>query len=366
MRGHPDIAPDLAPEHPGNTSSLCDDVTVTESTTRVARTLERSDAPRQWWRAGVGAAMLVLAGFLAIDRFDASALAPWAVPLAVFAVAVALVWSPLDAVVHADARRPDVVALVNRDGLLRIVLGLAVAAASVWLFARSGFTESTIVRVAVVSLVAMGAMAALLGPWWLRLIRQVRIEREQRVREFERAEIAAHLHDSVLQTLTAIRAHAAEPETVSRLARAQERDLRTYLYQERRSPDDSVATALARAIAEVEDAYGVEIEVVSVGDGPTTSALGAAVQAAREAAANAARHGVGPFSVYAELTASQYEVFVRDSGPGFDAEAVASDRLGIRESIVGRVVRHGGAAAVSSAPGSRTEVAIVMPREEQS
>jgi signal transduction histidine kinase len=191
------------------------------------------------------------------------------------------------------------------------------------------------------------------------------VERERRVREFERAEIAAHLHDSVLQTLTLIRANASDPDAVARLARAQERDLRSYLYLERRSPQESVSAALAGALNEVEDAFGVALEVVSVGDAPTTPALAAAVSAAKEAATNAARHGVGPVSVYAELTRNGYEIFVRDSGPGFDPEDVPEDRLGIRNSIIGRVRRAGGDAVIRSAPGEPTEVTITVPREEQ-
>jgi len=203
------------------------------------------------------------------------------------------------------------------------------------------------------------------APWWTRLIRQLAVEREQRVREFERAEIAAHLHDSVMQTLTLIRAKANEPDTVARLARAQERDLRAYLYQDRRSEADSVATALLAAMSEVEDTHGVAIDVVSVGDAPTTIPMRAAVRAAREAATNAARHGMEPISVYAELTEDSYEIFVRDSGPGFDPRVVDQDRAGIRNSIIGRAARHGGTAVISSAPQSRTEVAITMPRKDE-
>jgi signal transduction histidine kinase len=309
--------------------------------------------------------MLGTAVVLALGQGDDLAVPPWLIPLIIYSAAVVLVWSPLDAVVAADARRPDVVSLVSRDAWLRIVIGWVAAAFAVWLFAISPFTTSPLVRTWVVVGVAMVATALLLAPWWLRLIRQVTVERERRVREFERAEIAAHLHDSVLQTLTLIRAHATEPETVARLARAQERDLRAYLYQERRSPSESVAAALTAAINEVEDALGTAIEVVTVGDVPTTPALAAAVSAAREAATNAARHGVGPISVYAEVTPGGYEVFVRDAGPGFDPEAVSEDRLGIRNSIVGRVRRAGGDASVKSAPGEPTEVTISVPREEQ-
>lgn len=351
---------------------VCDDWRVTAtprkapvpSPTRIARPLERTSAPRLWWRAFVGLAMLGTGVVLALGEGDDLAVPPWLVPLIIYSAALVLVWSPLDAVVSADARRPDVVSLVSRDAWLRIGVGLSAAAFAVWLFAVSAFTKSAVVRVWVVVIVAVIATVLLLAPWWLRLIRQVTVERERRVREFERAEIAAHLHDSVLQTLTLIRAHATEPETVARLARAQERDLRSYLYQERRSPSESVAAALTAAINEVEDALGVAIEVVTVGDVPTSPALAAAVSAAREAATNSARHGVGPISVYAEVTPGGYEVFVRDAGPGFDAEAVPEDRLGIRNSIIGRVQRAGGDAVVRSSPGEPTEVSITVPREE--
>ena len=309
--------------------------------------------------------MVGTAVVLAISNDDDKRIPPWVIPLIIYAAALVLVWSPLDAVVSADARRPDVVSLVSRDAWLRIVVGLIAAAFAVWMFAVSRFTDSPLVRTLVAVVVAVLATALLLAPWWLRLIRQVNVERESRVREFERAEIAAHLHDSVLQTLTLIRAHAAEPDTVSRLARAQERDLRSYLYQERRSPSESVAAALAASMNEVEDALGVAIEVVSVGDAPTTMAMAAAVGAAREAATNSARHGVGPISVYAELTATGYEIFVRDAGPGFDPGALPEDRLGIRNSIIGRVRRAGGDATVRSAVGESTEVTISVPREEQ-
>ena len=308
--------------------------------------------------------MLATAIVLALAKGDDLAIPPWLIPVIIYIAALVLVWSPLDAVVSADARRPDVVSLVSRDAWLRISVGIFAAGFAVWLFATSDFTDSPVVRAWVTVAVAIVATALLLSPWWLRLIRQVTVERERRVREFERAEIAAHLHDSVLQTLTLIRANAGDPEKVSRLARAQERDLRAYLYQERRSPSESVAAALSSAMNEVEDSFGVQIEVVAVGDAPTTSPLAAAVSAAKEAATNSARHGVGPIAVYAEITVAGYEVFVRDAGPGFDPESVPDDRLGIRNSIIGRVRRAGGDAVLRSAPGESTEVTITVPREE--
>jgi len=340
---------------------------MTAAAPRVARPLERRSPAAQWWRASLGGVLLAIAATLLVHRYEWARLAWWLLPLLVFTVAVVLVWSPLENAVQLDARRPDVVALFSRDAWLRMAAGIALAIAALWWFATADPEWNPLVRALTIPFVVVAALALLLAPWWLRLIRQVGVERERRVREFERAEIAAHLHDSVLQTLTLIRARADDPEAVARLARAQERDLRSYLYQERRTTSESVATALGEAVAQVEDLHGVEIELVTVGDAQTTPALHAAVRAVAEAATNAARHATGPYAVYAEVTPTAFEAFVRDGGPGFDPEAIPEGRLGIRESIVGRVERFGGHAAIASRPGGRTEVAIgVQPdaREE--
>lgn len=308
---------------------------------------------------------MAIAGVLIANRSGADGIAPWIIPSIVFALGLALVWSPLDRVTLDDARRPKLSGLFARDAWLRLVLGLAMCVGVLWWFATWEFTKDPVRRAIVVPIVVLAALVLIFAPWWLRLLRQVGVERQERVREFERAEIAAHLHDSVLQTLTLIRAKADDADAVTRLARAQERDLRAYLYQDRRTEEESVATALALAVSAVEDAQGIAVDVVSVGDAPTDQRLWAAVKAAREATSNAARYGIGPVSVYAELTAHSYEVFVRDSGPGFDPHDVPSDRLGIKQSIIGRVERQGGSASVQSSPGERTEVSISVPREAQ-
>ena len=372
MRGHPDPHPELVrpgraaasssrPRHPPR--RLCDPGPVTASSTRIARPLERRAAAPQWWRALVGGVLLAIAVALLAHRFQWAQLSWWLLPLLVFTIGVVLVWSPLENAVQLDARRPDVVGLFSRDVWLRMLAGLVLAIGALWWFSTADPDWNPLVRALAVPAVIVAGLAFLLAPWWLRLIRQVRVERERRVREFERAEIAAHLHDSVLQTLTLIRAKADDPAAVARLARAQERDLRTYLYQERRTAAASVAAALAQAIADVEDRHGVEIELVTVGDAQTTPALHAAVRAVAEAATNAARHAVGPYSVYAEVAAHGFQAFVRDGGPGFDPDVIAEGRLGIRESIVGRVTRFGGAATIASTPGGRTEVAIAVQPE---
>ncbi|MFV0634350.1 sensor histidine kinase [Demequina sp.] len=327
----------------------------------VARPLARRRGVPVVWRVLAGAALLAVAAVLAVDRWGTQELAPWIIPLVVYFAGLGLVWSPLDGAFGQDARRLDVAGIFRRDAWIRLLVGLTLGVGALWWFAAWKYTDNMVARSIVTPIVVAVGGALLLAPWWLRLIRQVGIEREERIRDHERAEIAAHLHDSVLQTLTLIRARAHEADTVARLARAQERDLRAYLYQDRATVDESVAQALKDAVAEVEDSSGVAIEVVCVGDRPTDERLHAVVQASREAVANAARHGEGPITVYAELTAREYEVFVRDAGPGFDPDTVPEDRLGIRQSIMGRVARHGGSAEIRSSIGTRTEVSIHMP-----
>ncbi|HEY6738613.1 MAG TPA: LuxR C-terminal-related transcriptional regulator [Actinopolymorphaceae bacterium] len=171
----------------------------------------------------------------------------------------------------------------------------------------------------------------------------VSIERRERIRSQERADMAAHLHDSVLQTLALIQKQAHDQRAVVRLARAQERDLRQWLYSETDDEDTTVKSALRTAAAEVEDTHGITIEVVVVGDAPLSEGLTALVRAAREAMVNAAKHSGAPrIDVYAEVDDGQVEVFVRDRGAGFDPDAVPEDRLGVRRSIHERMERHGG------------------------
>jgi signal transduction histidine kinase len=195
------------------------------------------------------------------------------------------------------------------------------------------------------------------------MVRELNAERSARIREQERAEVAAHVHDSVLHTLTLIQRYVDDPRQVAKLARAQERELRGWLYRPRTDPAATVATEVERVAAEVEDAHGVAIEVVVVGDAPLDDRLGAVLHATREALVNAAKYaGDTPISVYTEVEIGQVTVFVRDRGPGFDVDAVPEDRLGLRQSVVGRMQRHGGTAVVRSDHGAGTEVQLEMPR----
>jgi phage shock protein PspC (stress-responsive transcriptional regulator) len=216
------------------------------------------------------------------------------------------------------------------------------------------------------ALVVAVVLAIILAPWWWRLARSLAEERAARIRSQERAEVAAHLHDSVLQTLALVQRRADDPRAVAGLVRRQERELRTWLSGRAPSrPAERVAAALEAAAEEVEERHDVSIEVVAVGDAPLDERGETVVAAAREALVNAAKFaGDEPVSLYAELSEERLHVFVRDRGPGFDPGAVPGDRRGIRDSIVGRMEHRGGRAQIhpgdANAPG--TEVELLLER----
>jgi signal transduction histidine kinase len=215
------------------------------------------------------------------------------------------------------------------------------------------------------ALLALAGLVLALAPVLWRLAGQLREERIARIREQERAEVAAIVHDQVLHTLALIQRHAADPGTVARLARGQERSLRGWLYRPTGSPSERFAAALEQVAAEVEDAYGLTVETVVVGDADHDERVAALVAATREALVNAARHAkVTSVSLYAEVEADALTVFVRDRGVGFDLSTVDDDRHGVRGSIIGRMQRHGGTAQVRSVPGEGTEVELTIHRAQ--
>jgi phage shock protein PspC (stress-responsive transcriptional regulator) len=246
-------------------------------------------------------------------------------------------------------------------GIVTLGAALVIGAALVFLWLNGALVPNRDVTLAV--FVVVTALALILAPWWLRLGRGLTEERAERIRTQERAEMAAHLHDSVLQTLALMQKRAGDPREVAALARRQERELRAWLNGRRADGEATVATLLEAAAAEVEEAHGVPVEVVAVGDAPLDPRAEALVAAAREALVNAAKFaGDGPVALFAEVDPERIEVFVRDRGPGFDPAAVPADRRGVRESIVGRMQRHGGRAVVHTAPGAGTEVELVLRR----
>lgn len=280
------------------------------------------------------------------------------VPLVMGGVGLTLVWRQADEAQRARWRRA-----AGPGSRWRIPLGVVLVAAGVGgLLAASGHL-SGIGHALVGGAIALAGTALVVGPWVLGLARALGNERRERIREQERAEVAAHLHDSVLQTLALIQRQAGEPRDVVRLARAQERDLRAWLYGAPAATDASLRVALERLAAEVEDDHGTPIEVVTVGDCALDEGIQALLQAAREAMLNAARHSAAASAdVYAEVEAHRVVIFVRDRGKGFDLDVVGDDRLGIRHSIIERMARHGGSAQVHSVVGEGTDVRLELTR----
>ena len=298
-----------------------------------------------------GGALLAAAVLIAVWRAGRLPAQSWLLPVLVFTAGAALAWAQVDAV--TGPRR-------DRGALLRLVGGVVLASVGILLW----FGADTPPRVLLTGALTGGALVLgiglVLAPLWLSTARAVSQARTAEAREAERADIAAHLHDSVLQTLTLIRKRADEPETVARLARSQERELRAWLYTDRPEAGTSVSDALHDLVGEIEDRHGAEVELVVVGDRAPDRATEVIVAAAREALSNAVRHGAAPVSVYAEITAEALEVFVRDHGRGFELDDVAPDRHGVRESIIARMERHGGAARVRRLERG-TEVSLRLP-----
>ncbi|MFJ3403610.1 PspC domain-containing protein [Promicromonospora sp. NPDC090134] len=321
-------------------------------------------AARDIW---LGVALLSGAALLVAYRAGWDPVASWVLPALIGLGGVALAWSQID-VTDRDrwvGGSGTGSLLRSRTALLRLAGGVVLTMLGVLMLVGQD-TPVTVLMQATVASVAMVAGLVLVSvPWWIRLVRQLGDERAARARESERADIAAHLHDSVLQTLALIRAQANDPEAVARMARAQERELRGWLYDDRQEPGTSVAAELKDLVAEIEDAVApLTVETVIVGDCPPTECTAALLQAAREAMLNAFKHGKPPVSVYLEVTDSVAEVFVRDRGDGFDLDEIAVDRFGVRESILGRVRRRGGTAEVVSREGWGTEVRLRMPLEK--
>ncbi|MFD6178407.1 MULTISPECIES: PspC domain-containing protein [unclassified Isoptericola] len=309
----------------------------------------------------IGAALIAGAFILVAVRAGWDVGASWVLPALVAVGGLALAWSQLDAA-QRGRRSGDGGATSRSTLVLRLVGGVVLVMVGVLLLIGQDAPVPVLLQAGAASLAVLAGAALMLAPWWLRLVRELGDERAARAREAERADIAAHLHDSVLQTLALIRSRADDPEAVARMARAQERELREWLYTDRTAPGTSLAAELRALVAEVEDGRAVEIESVMVGDCVPTEETSALLQASREALVNAVAHGRPPVTVYLEVTDAAVEVFVRDRGDGFEMDDIAPDRFGVRESILGRVHRRGGTADVTSRPGWGTEVRLRMPR----
>ena len=288
------------------------------------------------------------------------------VPALIASAGLALIWSQTDSTDRERVASASWLAALGTGRsrwltIARLAGGIALVVTGVIVFTLGGSPASELGETLLVLLVVMVGAMLVVGPLLWRLVRQVEAERRELVLTQQQADVAAHLHDSVLQTLALIQRKADDPRAVVALARAQERDLRGWLYGVDQTHATTLGAALEQAAAAVEQTHGVPVEVVVVGDAALDDDLSALVRAATEAMVNAARHSGAPVvDVFAECTGSAVEVFVRDRGKGFALETVPADRMGLRGPVVGRVERHGRTAVVRSAPGEGTEVRLAM------
>ncbi len=322
------------------------------------------------WRVAAGAALLALSALLAFRQLGLwwSDALVW--PLVLAAGGAAVLWRQSRALAEPDvapAPAPEQAQAPRASGaipdLYKGGFGIALVLGAFLLFLSANDALGGVRDVALASIAAVLALVLILAPFLWRMGRNLAAERAERIRSQERSELAAHLHDSVLQTLTLMQKRADDPREVATLARRQERELRSWLFEEDRADGATFASAIRAAAEEVEDAHGVPVEVVEVGDAELDDGAEAVVAAAREALTNAAKFApdAGAVALYAEADNGRLQVFVRDRGPGFDADAIPPDRRGVRESILGRMKRHGGTATIDSTPGG-TEVELTLDR----
>jgi signal transduction histidine kinase/phage shock protein PspC (stress-responsive transcriptional regulator) len=332
---------------------------------------EAGEPPTSTLQQTVAVALVVL-GILLLLRtlgvwFDDALV--WPVSLAV--LGSALIWTRGD---EAARRRWAVMAqripgvpgrlLAGKVSPGRLLAGSLLIATGMALFLAANDAVPALRSLAFAVAVSIAGAGLILGPGVMRLIRQLSQERRERIRSEERAEVAAHLHDSVLQALALIQ-RSDSKQDAARLARAQERELRAWLYGRTSADGEMLSRALEDMAARVEAMHDVAVETVVVGDVPMDEQLRAVVLACGEAVTNGAKHsGAGDVSVYIEVEPASITAFVRDQGQGFDPFAVPDDRRGIAESIVGRMERSGGEASIVSRPDEGVEVRLSLPRRQ--
>ncbi len=297
-------------------------------------------------------------------------------PLFLAAAVAFVIWrnaSPTERIWINDDLLPMIRLGQDRDHrrwtIVRVAVGVAIGVGGLLLLLDGSPTTATLLPVGG-ALLILAAIVVILGPWWISLVRDLMSERQARALAEERTQMAAHVHDSVLQTLALIQRSADDPQQVVRLARAQERELRSWLFDGR--PPGSVgaeATTIVEGIDRiqrlVEADHGIAVQVVVVGDAPLNDRLRALLDAAREATVNAANWSGAPeVSIYCEVEPRGVTAFVRDRGRGFEPAEVPADRQGVAQSIRARMARAGGTATIRSQPGRGTEVELSMPQRD--
>jgi signal transduction histidine kinase/phage shock protein PspC (stress-responsive transcriptional regulator) len=332
----------------------------------------RSDSRGIALAIGLGTMLTLL--LLIVGVFNEGWFATWAWPQVFSVAGLTLIWRNAPADEQASLKRlvepleaaANATSTPNRRSIIRlIVAGVLLVTGIGWL--ASEHARVNLLRPLGAVALVIAAIVLFLGPWWLRIARDLMVERQARIRAEERADIAARVHDSVLQTLALIQRRADDPQKVVQLARVQERELRDWLFEGKPPGEVGDATTFTAAVRQiqqdVEARYGVPVEAVTVGDCDLDDNLNALLAAAREATVNAAKwSGASVISLFAEVGPAEVELVVRDRGQGFDPESVPADRKGLAESIRGRMARRGGTATVTSAPGEGAKVSLNMPR----
>jgi signal transduction histidine kinase len=330
----------------------------------------RSDA--RGIRLAMGLWLLLTLALLVIGAWGDGWFISWAWPQVFSAAGLVLIWRNAPADDQATLRHliePLETAGVSPPGrrsALRLTIASVLLIAGVaWVF--SAHASLALLRPLGGVALVIAAIVLFFGPWWLRIARDLALERQARVRAEERADIAAQVHDSVLQTLALIQRRADDPQKVVQLARLQERELRSWLFEGRVPKETDAVMTFAAGVRQiqqdVEARYGVPVEAVIVGESELDDNLNALLAAAREATVNAAKwSGADVISLFAEVEPAEVSIVVRDRGRGFDPEAVPADRKGLTESVHGRMTRRGGTVTVTSAEGEGTKVSLKMPR----
>lgn len=301
----------------------------------------------------LGLALLGAGGAMIASRLGADVPLAFIIPAVIVLAGAGLAWRQLD-----ELRRGRDAA--SSAPLVRVLGALVLVVLGILLFFVTGDDPNvwTVFAAAAAVLLGVGVVVA---PWVVRLSRDLAEERAARVRDVERAEIAAHLHDSVLQTLALIQQKAEPGSDASRLARSQERELREWLFAENVGGPLDLAAELRRSASAIEADFAARVEVITAGSSVAQAPDGL-LAAAREAMLNAARHAGGTITVYAESSPTAIEITVVDRGAGFDIDAIPDGRYGVRESIIGRMRRMGGEATIRRGPGSTgTEVRLHFP-----
>ena len=325
-------------------------------------------------RLAVGLASLLIVVLLVAGALNGGWFISWAWPQVFSIAGLALIWrnappeeqETLRHLLEPLGAAAGGVAPTRRSALRLVIAAVLLIAGVSWLF--TAHASLALLRPLGGVLLVIAAIVLALGPWWLRIARDLALERQAKARLEEREELAARVHDSVLQTLALIQRRADNPQKVIQLARMQERELRSWLFEgrslEEADAELTVAAGVRQIQQDVESRYGVPVEAVTVGDCDLDDNLSALLAAAREATVNAAKwSGASVISLFAEVEPGEVSIVVRDRGKGFDPEAVPDDRHGLADSIRGRMGRNGGEVGLRTTPGEGTEVQLSLPRK---